>query len=137
MEDKQFRLIREIVEQCCPVTEDGLTKTLFPQGLVFGLRAPLYYSAPCSATPTTALSPYVTLPSSSFSHVTSPWIFKDVPFNCSSRQDLLRVLQEQFLKYGQQSKNQQSKPPSSQRLTAEVPSASPCLEKMPQCAIPT
>jgi len=48
MEDKQFRLFRESIEQCCPTTEEGLTETLLPRGLV---SAPVYYSAPSSATP--------------------------------------------------------------------------------------
>lgn len=57
MENKRCRLLIEIVEQGCPVIKEGLTKTLLPQGLVFGLRAQRYYSVPCSATPATALSP--------------------------------------------------------------------------------
>lgn len=89
MEDKQFRRTAEIVEQCCPIAEEGLAKTLLPQGVVFVLRAPVYYSALSPATPTTALPPYIPLPLSYLSHVTPPWIFKDASFNCSSRQDLL------------------------------------------------
>lgn len=98
MEDKQFRLLTVIVEQCCPVTKEGLTKALFPQGLVFGIRALVCYSVPSPAASPTALPPYVPLPSSSFSHVTPPWVFKNVPFNCSSWQDFWEVFLEQSLK---------------------------------------
>lgn len=89
MEDKQFRLTTAIVEQCCAIAEEGLTRTLLPQGVVFVLRAPMYYSALSPATLTTALPPYIPLTLSYLSHVTSPWSFKYASFNCSSRQDLL------------------------------------------------